>query len=460
MDTSFSYAFRVAACDRCGAPHEAPVSGGSFHCRFCNAQNTLALRSEIVVAHGRAPVAEAERIARLRMQAGKPLLPPPNLAHVMGNGGLAEWKLDEAISIWNGARQELRTNPNDFDAAERLLFLSMVIAQHFKDKGDKLRQRSLLEGALDVVTLPRHRQILRGFLTRAAVIAGDLEAAEAWLKPCDAQSDDLSMDSEWRFSRAFIDTAKRNFENVLTVLGRGPNDVPIEEASADVCAVLRANAYERLGQFDHALTLLRERLAISGDSRATIERVIQSYPDWQLCAQTYPQAVAAFAAAAGADAASRSSGGLHYAFIPLGVLLMLLGLGLFGAGVATFFGEVDPAMLDARWSNLGSGVLVGLVGLLFAAIGFATKKSADAKRWLHANGLRATGVVKGAAPTGTRMGTIPVIRYTLLVTVPGRAPYDATTSHVGLSSQSVLSGTVSLRVHPQNPSEVVIEGDR
>ncbi|HVJ93396.1 MAG TPA: hypothetical protein VM580_26525, partial [Labilithrix sp.] len=253
MDTSFSYTVRVAVCDRCGAPYQAAVSGGSFHCRFCNAQNTLGLRSEIVVAHGRAPIAEAERIARLRMQDGKPLLPPPNLAHVMANGGLAEWKVDEAVAIWNGARQVLRTNPNDFDAAERLLFLSMVIAQHFKDKGDKLRQRSLLEGALDVVTLPRHRQILRGFLTRAAVIAGDLEAAEAWLKPCDAQSDDLSMDSEWRFSRAFIDTAKGNFENVLRVLGRGPNDVPIEDASEDVCAVLRANACERLGQVDLAL---------------------------------------------------------------------------------------------------------------------------------------------------------------------------------------------------------------
>ncbi|HVJ93860.1 MAG TPA: hypothetical protein VM580_28920, partial [Labilithrix sp.] len=196
-----------------------------------------------------------------------------------------------------------------------------------------------------------------------------------------------------------------------------------------------------------------------GDSRATIQRVIQSYPDWQLCAQSYPQAAATFAVVAGADAASRSSGGLHYAFIPLGVFLMLLGLGLFGAGVATFFGEVDPAMLEARWSNLGLGPVVGLVGLLFAAIGFATKKSADKTRWLHVNGLQATGLVKGAAPTGTRMGTIPVIQYTLLVTVPGRAPYEATTLHVGQSSQSVLSGTVSLRVHPQNPKEFVIEGD-
>ncbi len=459
MDTSFSYAFRVAACDGCGAPHQATVAGGSFRCRFCNAENVMAVRSEIVVAPGRAPIAEAERIARLRMQDGKPLLPPPNLAHVMADGGLAAWKVEEAVSIWNGARQELRTNPNDFDAAERLLFLSMVIAQHFKDRDDKLRQRSVLEGALDVVTLPRHRQVLRGFLARAAARAGDLDAAEAWLAPCDARSDDLSMDSEWRFSRAFIDTAKGDMDSVLTVLGRGPRDVPIEDASDDVCTVLRANALERLGQVEAAVALLRDRFGAGGDARQTILRVIESYPDWKLCAQSHPQAAATFAATAGADAASRSSGGLHYGFIPLGVLFVLGGLALFGIGVSTFFGPVDPTVLGDRWRYLGFGLLIALVGLLFAAIGFATKATADKTKWLHVNGLQATGQIQGAAPTGTRMGTIPVMRYTLLVRVPGREPYEATATHLGRSAQSVLQGTVSLRVHPENPSELVIEAD-
>ncbi|MBX3191796.1 MAG: hypothetical protein KF819_32700 [Labilithrix sp.] len=458
MDPSFSYSFRVAACDRCGAPHQAAIAAGGFACHFCNAQNMLAVRSEVVVALGRAPLGEAERIARLRAQDGKPLLPPPNLLHLMPSGQLAEWKVEEAVSIWNGARQTLRTNPSDFDAAERLLFLSMVIAQHFKSKGDKLRQRSLLEGALDVATLPRHRQVLRGFLTRAAVLAEDLEAAEAWLAPCDPSSDDLSMDSEWRFSRAFIDTAKGNFQNVLVVLGRGANDVPIEDAADDVCTVLRANAFERLGQVDVATALLRERFSTGGDSRQTIQRVIESYPQWQLCAQSHPQASAVFATTAGAEAASRSSGGLHYVFIPLGVLLILGGLALLAAGITAFFAD-DPLFHDDRWGYLGRGVAVALLGLLFAVIGFATKASADKTKWLHLNGLRAAGQITGAAPTGTRIGNIPVIRYTLVVSLPGRAPYEASTSHVGRSALGVLSGTVALRVHPENPHELVIEGD-
>lgn len=459
MDGTFSRSFRVAACDGCGAPHQATVAGGGFTCRYCNAHNLLATRDETVVAPHRAPVAEAERLARLRMQDGKPMLPPPNLAHLVANGRLEEWKVEETVSIWNGARQALRTTPHDFDAAERLLFLSMLLAQHFKDKGDRLRQRSLLEGALDVVTLPRHRQVLRGFLARAAVLAEDLEAAEAWLAPCDARSDDLSMDSEWRFSRAFIDTAKGDYRGVLAALGDGPHDVPIEDAADDVCAVLRANAHERMGQVEVAVTHLRDRLGTDGESRETIHRVIQSYPDWQLCAQSYPRAATAFAARAGADAASRSSGGLHYAFIPLGLFLVLGGLWLIWTGVTTFFADVDPIVLADRWRYLGYGALIALLGALFAAIGFASKTAADKIEWLHARGLRATGQIKDAAPTGTRMGTVPVMRYTLLVSVPGREPYEATATHVGQTAQSVLRGTVALRVHPQNPHELVIEGD-
>lgn len=459
MDTSFSYAVRVLACDRCGGPHESPLAGGSFGCRFCNAQNMVAIRSEVVVAPGRAPTPEAERIARLRTQDGKPLMPPSNLGHLMANGQLADHKVDEAVSIWNGARHQLRTNPNDYDAAERLLFLSMMIAQYYKDKGEKLRQRALLESALDAVTLPRHRQVLRGFLTRAAVLSGDLDAAEAWLKPCDAHSDDLSMDTEWRFSRAFIDTARGSFPNVVTVLGRGSNDIPIEDAADDVCAVLRANAVERLGHLDAAVALLRERFAAGGDARHTMDRVVRVYPQWSLCAQSYPIASAMFSAAAGDDAASRSSGGLHYAFIPLGLFMAGLGLWRFSVGVASFFGEVDPVALADRWKELGFGLLLVLLGLLFGLIGYATMKSANKKRWLHVNGLKGTAQVRGAAPTGVRMGNIPVMQYSLLVNVPGRAPYEATATHVANSSQTVLSGVISLRVHPDNPNELVIEAD-
>ena len=136
----------------------------------------------------------------------------------------------------------------------------MVLANHFSDTSDLLRQRAMFESALDVCMLPRHKQIMRGYLTRCAARQGDLAAAEQWLLPCDRQSDDLETDSAYRFSRAFIDTARGNFNGVLHVLGSGPKDVPLMDAVDAVCAVLRANAWERVGSYKPQSAQLTEQM--------------------------------------------------------------------------------------------------------------------------------------------------------------------------------------------------------
>jgi hypothetical protein len=457
MDTSFSYQLRVAACDRCGAPCEAAVSGGSFACRFCHAHNQLATRDEALVAPARAPVNEHERIARLRMQDGKPLLPPPSVQHLMPGGQLPEWKVDEAVAVWNATRQELRAARGNYEAAERLVFLTMVLAQHFQLNGDKLRQRSLLEGALDVVSIPRHRQIMRGFLCRAAVRAGDLQAAESWLQPCDPTSDDLQMDSAYRFSRAFIDTARGNFQRVLEVLGQGPHDVPIEDASDDVCAVFRANAWEKLGRPDQAVGLLRERLASGGGTgRQTVDRVIKVYADWSLCAMSYPQASAGHAVIASQRAATSASGGIHLVFVPIGALMLVGGL---LAIVAVVLGAAG--VLDLQEEGLmGIGITGGtflLLGAVFLPIGLVLRKSAHRAAWLRMHGLSATGQVQSASHSGMEINNVPMMQLTLIVQLPGRAPYQATTKALG--ARLAPGSLVQLRVHPGNPSEILIETD-
>lgn len=414
-----------------------------------------------LVMPGRVPLPEHERIARLRMQDGKPLLPPPSLLHLMPGGQLPEWKVEEAVAVWNATRQELRAQPGSYEAAERLVFLSMVLAQHFQLKGDRLRQRSLLEGALDVVQLPRHRQILRGFLCRAAVRAGDLEAAEAWLRPCDPQSDDLQMDSAWRFSRAFIDTVTGNYARVVEVLGQGPHDVPIEDASDDVCAVFRANAWERMGRVDVAVNLLRDRLGVAGGSgRQTVERVIRVYADWQLCAMSWPQASSSYAEKASAIAAKRASGGIHVVFVPLGVLMFLGGLVGVGvtAGGAVGLLDVDPS----AFGGLGiAGVTFVLMGVLFFGIGFAMKRSAERAAWLRVHGISGTGTIQNVQHTGLTINNVPQMEFTILVSIPGRAPYQAKAKALmgGVMAARVAGGQISVRVHPQNPSEIMMETD-
>ncbi len=457
-DTSFSYQLRVAACDRCGAPCEAAVTGGSFACRFCHAQNYVDVRDEALVAPARPPLPEHERIARLRMQDGRPLLPPPSLQALLPGGQLLDWKVDEAVSIWNATRLELRAARANYEAAERLVFLTMVLAQHFQMRGDRLRQREMLEGALDVSSLPRHRQIMRGFLCRAAVRSGDLQAAESWLQPCDPCSDDLQMDSAYRFSRAFIDTARGSFQRVLEVLGHGPHDVPIEDASDDVCAVFRANAWEKLGRPDQAVMLLRQRLAAGGGTgRQTVDRVIQHYADWQLCSMSYPQACAGYAQVASARAARSASGGIHKVFVPLGALMLLGGLVAIAFVVLGIF---DIVPLDEHsYEGLGiTGGVLAFMGLVFLPIGLALGKKAARAAWLRVHGISAMGQVESAEHSGMEINGVPMMRFTILVQgIPGQAPYRTTTTALG--SRFAPGSAVPLRVHPTQPGEVLLELD-
>lgn len=422
----------------------------------------LTVRDEkALVPLGRQPLPEHERINRLRMQDGKPLLPPPSIQHLMPTGELPDWKTEEAIAVWNQSRQELRASGSNYEAAERLVFLSMVLAQRFQARGDKLRQREMLEGALDVLTLPRHRQIMRGFLCRAAVRAGDLVAAESWLQPCDSQSDDIQMDSAWRFSRAFIDTAKGNFQRVIEVLGQTANDYPIEDASDDVCAVFRANAWEKLGRPDVAVGLLRERLALGGgQGRETVRQVVELYRDWHLCVMSYPQASAGYAQSAAGVAARRAAGGIGGPFAAIGGLMAVGGGIMVGIVMLGVIGILD---LDhGAYMGLGTtGGIFLLMGLIFLPIGIAMKRSAARAAWLRVHGLSGRGVIQDMQHTGLTINNTPQMMFTLMVTLPGRPPYQAHAKMLmneGMAGR-LVGGTVSVRVHPQNPAEIALEVD-
>jgi hypothetical protein len=274
MNTTFSYALRMALCQNCGAPIEAAPGGGMFACRYCGAQNQLVARNEQpILAHQPQPLSEAERVMRLRQQDGRPLLPPPSLQSLVPDGQLLPWKVNEAIQVWNSTRNELKLTGN-YEAGERLIFLTMVLANHFSDSNDLLRQRAMFESALDVCALPRQKQIMRGYLSRCAARQGDLAAAEQWLLPCDRQSDDLETDSAYRFSRAFIDTARGNYNGVLHVLGSGTKDVPLMDAVDAVCAVLRSNAWERVGQLQTAVALLSEQMQSGAQDRLAIGKIV------------------------------------------------------------------------------------------------------------------------------------------------------------------------------------------
>ncbi len=465
MSSSYSYQTRVAMCEKCGAPLEVAVGGGHVQCGYCGVSNELLPRDENPLAgvHGAAAGNEQQRMARLAAQDGKPSMPPDEIAGLFEQGELVEWKVDEAVQIWQDSRRALRTAPNPA-VAERLMFLTMALANHFFVKGDTSRQRALFESALDVVTLPRHKQSLRGYLCRLAARDGDLQAAEQWLAPCDPRSEDLEMDSSWRISRAFMDTATGNFQGVVDTLGRGLKDVPIMDTIEPLAIIFRANALERIGDLEAATEQLTAlMLAGHGAGQKMVTKVIGRYQDWGLCQQSFPLAQAKANQMAAKASASVASGGIGSIFYYVGLAMLIPGL--FGGLVfmlQSLGADSVLRLLPAGLSDgLGAAAIPLLItGFIMATIGRKAKLAAAKAAYLRVHGVPATATVTNLSRTGTTVNDVPQMRIHLSVQLKDQAPYDASVKMYLDAHQlaSFAPGTkVSVRVDPNNPQELVIE---
>lgn len=463
--STFAYDARILACSGCGAPLDAPLAGGTFTCTYCEAENLVAARVEgpVIEAGASGPVDEAERVQRLRAQDGKPLLPPDSLRTLVGPGGdLPEWKVQEAVEIWQSARRELAKS-SSFEAAERLLYLTLTLANHFAGNNDQRRQRAMFESALEVFFLPRHRQLMRGHLARSAAQEGDLQAAERWLEPCDTRSDDLDTDSAYRFSRAFIDTGRREFREVLRVLGHGSDDVPIMDAMDTSTTLLRANAWEQLGQPDRAVALLMERMKKGGvNARRAMKIMVGRYADWGLCRESYARAAATYRDAAAEAAGEKASGGIGLIFVPIGCLFLLLSVGLLLASAIllalTRLTGADFGETTLITGVTGAGLLIP--GLAMGGVGIQMRRAAKKAQRLRRHGLSGFGEVLGMEATGTKINDVPVMRIRLRIQLEGRSPYEASTKMLLNSAeraQFITGRTVPVRVDPEDRTEVIVE---
>jgi hypothetical protein len=349
--------------------------------------------------------------------------------------------------VWQQTRAEVRATGSPA-AAERLHFLTIVLSSMLGTQGEAHRQRALLESALDVAVLPRHRQALFSALSRCAVREGDLAAAEAWLAACDPVSDDLETDSDFRLARAYIDTVRGNFPGVLGALGAGPTDVPLNDAVDGVCAILRANALERMGQGQAAVAMLMHFKQKAGD-RMAMQKVMEAHRQWNLCPQSYAIASQEHTVAAADQAAMAASGGIHLVFVPLGALMMI------AAAVCLVFIIAGAIPLAAA-----PGLLLGLglTGTIFFLVGFGLKKSADRAKRIRLHGISGHAQVRGVSGTGMKINNVPMMQIDLLVHVQGLPPYPASTKMLQSAMPGVAPGaTVPIRADPQNPSDVMIE---
>lgn len=457
MDRQQGVAPRVSLCVQCAAPVVLAAQGGTVVCTQCGAPNELRARDDRPLGYGGAPAPEAMRLQGLRQQDGRPLVPPPSVLQLLDAGALPQWKVQEATMLWQQARRESAATQSP-DAAERLFFLTLALGNFFTEAGDMVRVQGLYESALDALPLPRQKQMMRGALSRLAVRAGDLAAAEMWLAPCDARSDDLQSDSAWRLARAMIDTARGNYPAVLGVLGGRFEDVPVLDAMDAMAVLLRANAWERSGNLDAAVAALMEYLTRAGASgRQTVRKTAEAHAVLALCPQSLSRAEQTQGAQAAKLAAARASGGIHTVFVPLGALLFLGGLAAGVAGVLGALGLVDVH------PGVGAAALgPGLTGAIFLAVGLVMARSAKRAAFLRTHGLQGTGRVLGVEHTGVRINNVPQMRVNLEVSLPGQPPYAASTKvlmHSHLAAQFAPGVTVAVRVDPNDAREVLIESD-
>ncbi len=450
--TQFSIGLRVLACESCGAPVQVAVGGGVAECRYCRAANQVAQRAQQSLAYNAPQIPEMERIMRLRSQDGRPLLPPASLGALFENGDIQPWKMDEAVRVWNASRQEVRATAS-YDAAERVYFLSIVLAQKFAGAGDLDRQRALLESASEVLTLPRHKQVMWATLSRAAVRAGDAQAAHDWLSQCNPRSDDLESDSAYRMAAALLATARRDFPGVLGAIGARPEEVPIHDAMDDACAVLRANAHERMGNLPAAVAVLQDRMNKGPTARATVEGSIRSMAYLQVCPQSFPMADQRHTMAAAGSAGAAVTGGAHMILIGMGLIFAVIGGFLLLGGIIAAIGGSFAAL-----PGLGlTGIIFLPMGLGLAAWGRTMKKQAEEAAWLRVNGVRARARIVGVQGTGLSVNGVPQILIQMQVSMPGHAPFAASAKRMG--GPPPIGGEVAVRVHPQDASKVIIEAD-
>jgi hypothetical protein len=449
--------YRWFLCTACHNPSRGPLQGGSGACEQCRAPNALRDRSWITT-HQKAPSQEMNapaRIQALRVQDGRPTQVPPGVQALLGGTSVMPGRQQEAIIGFQMIRQ--RAASQDIGAGEELTILTQVLVQD-RSIGDRPNfEQALAESALDAVVLPRHRQTLLGRLCRSAVRGGRLEEGKAWLWMMDACAQDLESDSEYRLGAAFVATAERNAQHVVFLVGSRKDEIPIHDSMDPMASVLRANAFEMLGNVQQASNVLASELA---DAHRSFQAIAQFNAALNLC----PVSGAAFraqAAQAGAMRVQAQSGG------SAGTILRWTGLGVAGMGVfVTLILLVTSAgagggfaLLSMMAGAVPTLLVTGAVGVGLYFWGKKMEEAAKRAAYIRMHGTEATAVVQNATHTGLRVNHVPQMMLHLLVRPPNGPPFAATTKLLIPDHQigQMMGKELPVRFDPQNPTEVVLE---
>ena len=109
-----------------------------------------------------------------------------------------------------------------------------------------------------------------------------------------------------------------------------------------------------------------------------------------------------------------------------------------------------------------TGVILGVVGVILLLFGIGSMRKASASKRIDETGLAGTGQVVGLTQTGMYLNNNPQIGMQLMVSVPGRNPYQVEVRQfvpLMLLGSIQVGSTLPVKVDQQNPSKVVIDWD-
>ncbi len=462
--TIFATQVRMLLCERCGAPLETTIEGGAVPCAYCKATNAVRPRLDRFAPTRASALSEPERLARLRAQDHTPYKLPPSVEALAPGGSVSEARLTEAFDVFQATRQELK-NTQSPEASERLYALTLVVTNTLTRLADSARVRSLLETTLDVVVLERHRNSLRAMLSRHAAREGDLDSAEQWLAGCDPRSDEISSDSDYRVSRAFIDTLRGRPDAVLEVLGRSDADVPIDDRLDLQAALLRAHAIEVKGDVEGAVRTLTDVLRAGGGAmRQGMIQTREAYAHAvSLCPKSFPTALEREVRRV--TSPWRLIASLW--FIMLGISAIFA----FAMGANTwenYHRAVDgyggsAAVRRAAWNDIvvhnasQLAFIVGFYSLVVVAISAGVLLWTRKRRQRLLHGRRVLARISSVTGGNLVVNGVPQVQV-VLEWQDGATSRSAKMT-VGAGPGVAPGGTLAVIVDPKNPSKAMLEPD-
>lgn len=454
----YSHDVRVLICPQCGAPFDSHPKGGEFTCEYCHTKMTIAPRHvhEGDSSSKKLFASEAHRFELLRSQDSKPLMPPPSIRKFNVAGSLPDSKADQAMEEWQKTRKKMEKEAA-FQIEERFYFLTMMLYGQLSRKKDQRRQRALLETALELFKERRYIEEMRGMLARNAAREDDLIAATEWMEKCDSQSADIYVDTSYRFSNAYIETMRENWDKVLTLLGNNINDVPIADHADVVCGVIRANAHENKGEVDLAKMQLIELMTQMPLNDKKVEATILANEAYKLCNESYPLAKSELPSAARSDMPKKK-----------GILGWIFRLGLLiGGTVLLILGATGntPEFLLKVSSGDDPAMVLGFIMLTWAFIGLGIKFFVSRMRgnaeYLQKHGIDADAKVLAFSKTGTKINDQPLVKLDLMITRDDQDPYQVSVKKIFAEEDMAFLETgltFPVKIHPKKKDKILIGG--